>query len=112
LSVGHNDGEKTHPESKIDWFNVGHHAELSALTGIKHYDLKNLEITVVRVLRKDGSLGNSRPCENCMRIIEEYGIKKIHYSTGNGTIATIERKNERKISDKVIKMAQKAMENK
>ncbi len=112
LSVGHNDGEKTHPESQIERFNTGHHAELSALTGIKHYDLKNLEITVVRILRKDGSFGLAKPCENCMRIIEEYGIKKIHYSTGEGTVATIERKNERKISDKIIKAAKEAMESK
>ena len=112
LSVGHNDCEKTHPESQIQKFNTGHHAELSALTGIKHYDLKNLEITVVRILRKDGSFAIAKPCENCMRIIEEYGVKKIHYSTGKGTIATIERKSERRISEKVVKMAHVAVGSK
>jgi len=109
LSSGHNDSGKTHPEAQHGIFNRGHHAELSARKKIRHYGLRNLEITVIIILRCDGSFTMAMPCVNCMRIIEEFGIKKIHYSTWNGTIATIERKNERKINSLIVEIARQAV---
>ena len=34
----------------------------------------------------DGSLGNSRPCHNCMDMIKAVGIKRIFYSTDEGIV--------------------------
>ena len=42
-------------------------------------------IVVIRFGR-DGSLKNSRPCNHCLESIKFYRIKKIMYSTDEGTI--------------------------
>ena len=47
----------------------------------------NIKIIVVRY-DKNGNLVNAKPCDNCMRMIQKYGIKKIEYSD-NGTIRII-----------------------
>ena len=41
-------------------------------------------MVVVRI-GKDGSLRNSRPCNNCIEQLVKYGIKRISYSLDNGT---------------------------
>jgi hypothetical protein len=48
-------------------------------------DLSNYTIVVVR-FGKDGLLKNSRPCNNCINTMCKYRIKKIMYSTDNGSI--------------------------
>lgn len=90
-SFGFNDGLKTHPlyQETGKVYNLGHHAELSALIGVRHSTVKNLEITVVRISRKTGLLTSSKPCNHCMMILKEFGIKKIHYSESDGTFKTI-----------------------
>ena len=49
------------------------------------YDLSNCIIAVVR-FGKDGNLKNSRPCNHCLNTMIKYRIKKIMYSTDDGTI--------------------------
>jgi deoxycytidylate deaminase len=46
------------------------------------------ELLVIR-LRRDGSLGNSKPCTSCVAYLIRQGVKKIHYSTDSGEIETV-----------------------
>ena len=48
-------------------------------------DLSNCVIAVIR-FGKDGLLRNSRPCNHCLNSMIKYHIKKIMYSTDDGTI--------------------------
>ena len=55
-------------------------------------DLNNCTIAVVR-LGRDGTLKNSRPCNHCLDSMKFYRIKKIMYSTDDGTIKTEKPEN-------------------
>lgn len=57
------------------------HAEANAIFQRLSYVRKNkgLVIYVLRV-KKDGSLGNSKPCEDCQRICKKYNIETVYYS--------------------------------
>jgi hypothetical protein len=48
-------------------------------------NLKNYTIAVVR-LGKDGKLKNSRPCNHCLETMIKFRIKKIMYSTDDGSV--------------------------
>jgi deoxycytidylate deaminase len=65
------------------------HAEMDviykALRNNLDIDLSTCTIAVVRFGR-DGSLKNSRPCNHCLNSMIKYRIKKIMYSTDDGTI--------------------------
>ncbi len=94
IAVGYNIADKTHPDAEMLGHNIGHHAEFSALQKIKHGDLKNLEMTIVRIAREDGSFRMTRPCNNCMKIIlKSQKITKIHWSNEWGNFTT-ERVNK------------------
>ena len=58
-------------------------AELLAIKKSPRKLLKGASILVVRV-RKSGTLGLSKPCERCQKIIIKSGIAKVIYSTPNG----------------------------
>lgn len=45
--------------------------------------INKLKLYVVRVSKVDGSLMNSRPCEHCIGLMREIGIKKVVYSGDN-----------------------------
>lgn len=55
------------------------HAEESAIRDAG-YDVKNAVIYVARVNRH-GEDRNSQPCPRCQHMIEEYGIKRIIYTS-------------------------------
>ena len=62
------------------------HAEIDALSHLlnnKDIDFSKVKIFVYRE-RKDHSLGNSRPCKSCMKLIKDLGIKNIYYTTTDG----------------------------
>jgi hypothetical protein len=72
------------------------HAEETAIekyrdmmkTGIiKRSMRKRLHILVIRT-NKEGELKESKPCDHCVRIMKETGIKKVTYSSGSGTLIT------------------------
>lgn len=42
-------------------------------------------LLVIRV-NNEGKLVNSRPCNDCIKILKRYPIKKIYYSNDNGEI--------------------------
>jgi deoxycytidylate deaminase len=95
---------KGYNKSRSKFMNVLHtciHAEIDVLhtyiTTILHKSInlkkKNIIIPelskctlwVGRIL-KDGSLAYSKPCYHCINYLRKVGIKKIGYSTKNGTI--------------------------
>jgi len=105
-SSGFNCAYKTHPEAQVfEKYNRGHHAEMSALIKVRHYDLKNLELTVIRISKKDGSLQMAKPCEQCMELISNFDIRKIHYSDGTGKIITLYRPNHRIVDEEIESFA-------
>lgn len=61
------------------------HAEVDALRPLikKRVDLSRATIYVYRK-HKDGTPALARPCQRCMRLIKECGIKRIYYTTENG----------------------------
>jgi deoxycytidylate deaminase len=71
------------------------HAEMDVLYKVlKEYtqqpfkdviNLNNYTIAVVR-FGKDGKLKNSRPCNHCLETMIKYRIKKILYSTDDGSV--------------------------
>lgn len=86
LSVGANRWH-THPGSDNNKdFDRTLHAEAVALLRRQHYDVTSRLTLYVARRRSDGSIGNSRPCVNCLRLCQlaevgrvwfyEYGMRK------------------------------------
>ncbi len=46
------------------------------------YRARKINIMVIRVTRND-KLANARPCRNCVKMMKDLGVKRVHYSTGN-----------------------------
>ena len=68
-----------------DYGPATHHAELSCITGISRSKTKGASVFVVRVNRH-GELRLSKPCSMCHDALKFAGVKKVYYSTNNGTI--------------------------
>ena len=62
-----------------------HHAELSCVSGVKREKTAGSSIFVVR-LNKVGELRLSKPCPMCHDVLKFTGVKKVYYSTNDGTI--------------------------
>jgi len=45
-----------------------------------------MEIVVIRQSKSDSSLGNSRPCADCLRIMKLLKIKNVYYTNIHGAI--------------------------
>lgn len=75
---------------------TGIHAEIDCLIACKNIfsirktpkeSKRKMNMLVVRC--KGEGLGESKPCELCYNILKRFRIKKIYYSTSNGTIHKI-----------------------
>jgi len=64
------------------------HAEMHACIGVDPEALFGSDIYVVRV-RRDGSLGLSKPCKICREFLEELGIRRAFYSEGGDNFGVI-----------------------
>jgi len=60
------------------------------------YKPKKVDIVVIRVTR-DGELGNARPCRKCLGMMDDLGVKRVHYSSGDSS------NEESKIVTEVVK---------
>ena len=61
------------------------HAEIATLLKSRDLDIEwNKSILFIARLKKNGDLGLARPCNACMGLIKQYGIKNIYYTTDNG----------------------------
>ena len=86
---------KTHPLQKrmnkhrfSDDTNHTLHAEIACLNqliGRNDIDFKDVSLYIGRTLA-DGSLGDCRPCESCMALIRELGIRHLYYTNENSYV--------------------------
>ena len=53
----------------------------------KNYKKRKLCLLVIRI-DAQGNLTESKPCSHCVEVLKEYGIRKVSYSTKQGTIVT------------------------
>lgn len=81
IGTGFNKPTKTHPESKHPFRTI--HAELDAIVGSDRSRLKGADIYVYRE-HKDGTYACARPCEHCMALLKEYGVRNIYYTELGG----------------------------
>lgn len=68
-------------------------SRLFIATGYKNQ--KALEVLVIR-LDGDGSLVNSKPCSDCLRVMREMGVKKIWYSLDGTLVKSNPGKNRKR----------------
>lgn len=66
------------------------HAEVDALRKVK--DATGLTLYIAS-LGRGGNIKNSKPCEDCQRLINRSGLKRIIYTNGDGTF-TIAKRHE------------------
>jgi deoxycytidylate deaminase len=64
------------------------HAEMDVIYKALRNNFNDLSTCTIAVIRfgRDGTLKNSRPCNHCLESMKFYRIKKIMYSTDDGTI--------------------------
>ena len=61
------------------------HAEIATLLKSRDLDIEwNKSMLFIARLKKNADLGLARPCNACMGLIKQYGIKNIYYTTDNG----------------------------
>jgi tRNA(Arg) A34 adenosine deaminase TadA len=86
LSVGYNKGLGG-PDREGMWTV---HAEVMAIRRALYYreSLKGTTVVSIRVTRQ-GRLANARPCAACMKAIINAGVKRIIFSTSQGTLEEV-----------------------
>jgi len=80
LGIGFNK-TKTHPKAKTRFKTI--HAEMAAILNTQTEDLTGCSIYVYRET-KDGKPALAKPCEYCLELIRQVGIKHIYYSDTDG----------------------------
>jgi len=60
------------------------HAEFNAVKKLSVCPTKCI-MYVTRTMA-DGSLGNSKPCSECQKMLKSYGIKTVYYTDGEGNV--------------------------
>ena len=72
---------KTHPKAKTRFKTI--HAEMAAILNCQQEDLSGCSIYVYRET-KDKQLALAKPCECCLELIRQVGIKDIYYTDTDG----------------------------
>lgn len=92
ISTGYNSIRTSPLQKKYNQYrftaetNHSYHAEIMCLKPLidrKDIDCKNIDLYVYREY-KNGQPGIARPCESCMKLISELGIKHIYYTNSGG----------------------------
>jgi hypothetical protein len=79
LSVGSNRWH-SHPASDNNGFNRSLHAEHVAILRRQHYDLPSGRLTMYVARRlADGTVGDSRPCANCLRLLRIAEVRRVWF---------------------------------
>lgn len=73
------------------------HAEHAAINRAWRTGTEGATIVVIR-LRKDGTIGMSRPCEKCVNRLIQAGIKKVIYSDSDGTLKSFKLPTKAEVS--------------
>jgi deoxycytidylate deaminase len=87
ISFGINQNIKGHPKQqpRPGWIRQASiHAELDALIRADYNLISGSAVYVVRRKIIDGSYGLARPCNGCLKLLIDYGIKKIIYTIDTG----------------------------
>ena len=80
LSVGANLYGRSHPASQqSEDFVRSTHCEHVAIVRRQHYDVRGKLTLYVARRRSDGSIGNSRPCINCLKLCQLAGVSRIWF---------------------------------
>ena len=61
------------------------HAELGCILGLPRDVTTGSDIYVCRINKK-GEFRNSKPCAMCHEVLNHVGIKRVYYTTGEGTV--------------------------
>ena len=64
---------------------LGIHAEMDALASLNAKSLNGMDILIIRC-NKNLKLQSSRPCNACIKKLQQKGIRKAYYSTSEETI--------------------------
>ena len=72
------------------------HAEIDAIMSYPKHELKGMDILIIRV-KRDGTLGDSRPCNTCIGKMLKAGIRRAYYSNRDGGLSC-EFVNEMKLT--------------
>lgn len=87
LSTGYN---QIRPSALLDAETL--HAEAAAILKLlknnRQHDLVGSDLYVSRFTR-GGKIGLSLPCDDCRRLIRSVGIRRVMYTTDDGTTETI-----------------------
>ena len=83
LSIGANRWH-THPASNNEDFTRSLHAEHVALIKRWHYDIPSRMTLYVARKREDGTIGNSKPCTNCVRLCKLAGVRRVWFYDQEG----------------------------
>ena len=87
ISWGYNDGWTTHPLSvSYNYRFDAKHSELSAIINFPYRPskLKNYTLINLRLLA-DRSVGLSKPCKLCSKLLSDFGVYDVYYSTSGGS---------------------------
>ncbi len=68
----------------LNRYENGIHAEVSAIMKNRNSNLRGADLYVSRALRAN-PCGMSKPCEECQKVIKEYGINKVYYTVNDFT---------------------------
>jgi deoxycytidylate deaminase len=90
LSVGANLYGRSHPASvQAEGFTYSTHCEHIALLRRQWFDTSGRLTLFVARRRSDGTIGNSRPCVNCLRLCLLAGVTRVwFYEHGTRKVAT------------------------
>ena len=88
ISFGYNNYLKTHPKGPIDRFYFLH-SELDCIRkfNFRENNIKRATLYNFRFARNNlSNLLLSKPCIECMKLCEAFGIRKIYYSSEDGMV--------------------------
>lgn len=88
MSMGKNNTKKTHPRAaRLRYWSCGVHSELDAILKFPSAPKKICKSKVVNVrIKKDGSIGMSKPCIHCQKLLKSFGIDEALHTTNSGEI--------------------------
>jgi deoxycytidylate deaminase len=90
ISIGCNHYHKSvkHHHPRFRKFRDSIHAEVDAIIRART-NVKGMSMLVVRTTKNSGVLKNAEPCPECVRYLQYVELKKVFYSTNDGTIEQI-----------------------
>lgn len=85
LAVGRNDEKSTHPlAKKYGYWGCVVHSELAAIVKLRGTRVpRRASIFNIRV-DKHGTVRHSKPCAKCQRLLRDYGVRQVKYTTDTG----------------------------